>query len=213
MGKTVIMVGGEVESQAAVERMLAPSGHSVHLFPSAPAYLAGHWTVPGDCVLLDLSAVGRDRIDMLRALAGRDLPLPVLATGDGRDVALAVEAMKLGAIDFLDRPGRAERLVLAIEEACVLGEQLRRRAEAERRAAARVGGLSARLRQVLRGMAQGRLNKAIAYELGLSTRTVESYRAQLLVRLGVRTSGEAIQIAVAAGLHAGADPDRRRGHA
>jgi two-component system response regulator FixJ len=213
MGKTVIMFGGDAVSQAGVQRMLEIAGHRLQLLPSAQGFLAGETSVPGDCVLLDLAAVGGDGVGLLRALA-KDLDrLPIVVTGQCGDVALAVEAMKLGATDFLEKPCRATRFILAIEHAFELREQWQREAETERRASERVGVLSRRLRQVLRGMALGRPNKVIAYELGLSIRTVESYRALLLAKLRVRTTAAAIQIGIAAGIHAAPEREQRSGHA
>src|SRR4051794_8119835 len=212
MGKTLIMVGGDAVSQAGVQRMLETAGHRFHLSPSAQGFLAGETPVPGDCVLLDLAAVGGDGVGLLRGLAKHDDRLPIVVTGQCGDVALAVEAMKLGATDFLEKPCRAATLILAIEHAFEVREQWQREAEARRRASERIGVLSQRLRQVLRGMALGRPNKVIAYELGLSIRTVESYRALLLAKLRVRTSAAAIQIAITAGIHAAAEreqPPRR----
>jgi two-component system response regulator FixJ len=213
MGKTVIMVGGDAVSQAGVKRILETAGHRLHLLSSAQGLSIGAAPVPGDCVLLDLAAVGRDGVELLRAAAKDAVRLPVVVTGQCGDVALAVEAMKLGATDFLEKPCRAARFILAIEHAFALREQWERRAEAERQASARIGLLSRRLRQVLRGMALGRPNKVIAYELGLSIRTVEAYRALLLAKLRVRTTAAAIQIGIAAGIHAAPERERPSGHA
>src|SRR6185295_7600938 len=93
-----------------------------------------------------------------------------------------------------------EKLLEAIDHACTHREQALRAAEARRRAVTRVTSLPLRLRQVLRGIAMGRGNKLIAHELALSIRTVEAYRAQLLVRLGVRSTAEAVGVAIAAGI-------------
>ena len=212
MGKTVIMVGGDAVSQGGVQGMVETAGHRFHLLPSARRLLDRRSPMPGDCVLIDLTSFRSDGVELLRALAKRDLRLPVVVTGETGDVALAVEAMKLGATDFIEKPCHAARLMTAIEHAFGLGEQWQREAEVERRASERVRVLSRRLRQVLRGMALGRPNKVIAYELGLSIRTVESYRALLLAKLRVRTSAAAIQIAIAAGIHAAQERELPSGH-
>jgi two-component system response regulator FixJ len=119
-------------------------------------------------------------------------------TGGG-EVEDAVRAMKAGAVDFIEKPFDDERLFGAIEEALTMsGRSTRNRETAE--AAERIGTLSRRERQVVDALSAGRPNKVIAYELGISVRTVEVHRARMLERLGVRSLAEAIRLAVLATL-------------
>jgi two-component system, LuxR family, response regulator FixJ len=199
MSKTIIIVDEGNQSEW-LSALFESAGYRVQTFANSDAFLAAPLPDSPDCLLLDMGAPGASGLDLLRILTRRgDAPSVLVIGGDG-DVSLAVEAMKLGAVDFLERPCRPATLLEAIGRACALEEQRRHSAEAERRATARLEALSTRLRQVLRGIAMGKPNKIIAYELGLSIRTVESYRAQLLVKLGVRTTAEAIRIALAAGV-------------
>lgn len=178
------------------------AGHRVCTFPSGDAFLAG---LPEDldCVLLDMRMPGRSGLDVLQVLsASDDAPSVLVVTGHG-DIALAVEAMRLGAADFLEKPYVPEVLLAGIAYACELRARPRASQAARREAAARLATLSERQRQVLQGIVKGKANKIIAYELALSIRTVEAYRAQMLIKLGVRSTAEAVRIALAGGLDAG----------
>jgi two-component system response regulator FixJ len=200
MRKTISVVHGDEQSASRLEA----AGYRVRIFASDEAFLAAQPSDVPDCVVLDIRMTGASGLALLRNLASRDRAPPVLVVSSNDNLQLAVEAMKLGAVDFLERPFEPEALLAAISSACVLGQQMRDVEAAKRQAAARLERLSGRLRQVLHGMVMGRPNKVTAYELGLSIRTVEAYRAQLLAKLGVRSTAEAIGIALAGGI----DPRR-----
>jgi two-component system response regulator FixJ len=126
---------------------------------------------------------------------GFRLPIVVM-TGHG-DVATAVQAMKAGAVDFIEKPCDDERLLGAIKQALTISRPAARGREAAA-AAQRIATLSARERQVLDALAVGHRNKVVALDLGISVRTVEVHRARMLERLGVRSLAEAIRLAVQA---------------
>jgi two-component system response regulator FixJ len=126
---------------------------------------------------------------------GFRLPIVVM-TGHG-DVATAVQAMKAGAVDFIEKPCDDERLLGAIKQALTISGPAARDREAAA-AAQRIGALSARERQVLNALTAGHRNKVVAFDLGISVRTVEVHRARMLERLGVRNLAEAIRLAVLA---------------
>jgi two-component system response regulator FixJ len=126
-------------------------------------------------------------------------PLPVIVMTGGGEVEDAVRAMKAGAVDFIEKPFDDERLLGAIEKALTISERSARNREAAE-AAKRIGTLSRRERQVLDALSAGRPNKVIAYDLGISVRTVEVHRARMLERLGIRSLAEAIRLAVLATL-------------
>jgi len=180
--------------------LLRRAGHRVESFTGGAEFLASDLPDDLGCVLLDMRMPGLDGLDVMRALRQRGLKAPILVlTGHG-DVPLAVEAMKLGAVDFLEKPYPPADLIDAIRSACeapppALGVQ-----PIDRQAQARVAKLSDRQRDILVGILKGSPNKIIAWELGLSVRTVEAYRAQMLTKLGVRGTAEAVKIAIAAGL-------------
>lgn len=148
---------------------------------------------PG-CLLLDIRMPKMDGLELMANLQRRGCHWPVIAmTGDG-DIPIAVQAMKLGAIEFIEKPFREDLLKSALSfgfAKLIDGEQQR----AQRRAAQdRLKTLSTRENEVLRALLAGRQNKVVAHELGLSVRTIEMHRANLLAKLGVRTLPEAIRL-------------------
>lgn len=192
-----------VDDDEAVRRstasLLRRAGFQSVLFESGDAFLAADLDEIA-CVLLDIRMPGTDGIGVLKALGDRTEAPPVLIlTGHG-DVPMAVHAMKLGAQDFLEKPYGAELLITAIQRAVDEGRNAGQGVAIDPAAISIVESLSRRQRQVLCGILAGHPNKIIAYEMDLSIRTVESYRAQLLTRLGVRGTAEAVRIALAAGL-------------
>lgn len=198
----VAVVDDDDAVRLSTARLLERAGHRVQTYSSGDAFLEARLPDQLDCVLLDMRMPGRNGLDVLRALGDRDTaPSVLVLTGHG-DVPLAVEAMKLGAVDFLEKPYPAGALIDAIQGACELRARSRASESASREAVERVRTLSERQRQVLTGIVKGQPNKIIAYELDLSIRTVEAYRAQLLDKLGVRSTAEAVRIAIAAGLGA-----------
>ncbi len=139
-------------------------------------------------------------LELVRKLKADAAACPViLMTGHG-DVALAVEAMKAGAVDFIEKPFEDEVLLHAIRDA--LGSQPGTPADdtAKRQAETRLADLTPRERDVLKGLLAGKINKVIAHDLGISPRTVEVYRANLMAKTNVRSMSELMRIAIAAGL-------------
>ncbi|MEA3046833.1 MAG: two-component system, LuxR family, response regulator FixJ [Sphingomonadales bacterium] len=198
--RMVAVVDDDEVVRLSITYLLGAAGHHVLSFASGDDFLAARLPEHLDCVLLDLNMPGRSGIEVLDALAGRgEAPAVVVITGQG-NVALAVEAIKRGAIDFLEKPYAPTALLAAVDAGCVLRDQPRAFEIARREAEARLDVLSPRQRQVLAGIVGGRPNKIIAYQLGLSIRTVEAYRAQLLQKLGARGTAEVVRIGLAGGL-------------
>jgi len=184
--------------------LLESAGYRVLSYVSGDAFLAAEIPERLDVALLDMHMPGRNGLDVLRALAAReDAPAVLVLTGHG-DIAMAVEAMKLKAADFLLKPYPPVALLETLESTLAEREQGRAARTPSSRARAQVDALTPRQRQVLTGIVRGQANKTIAWELGLSVRTVEDYRAQLLERLGVRCTAEAIRIGIDAGIDSGA---------
>jgi len=182
--------------------LLKRAGHRVESFTSGAEFLASDLPEDLVCVLLDMRMPGMDGLAVMRALRERRRALPIVVlTGHG-DVPMAVEAMRLGAIDFLEKPYPPAALLEAIMRACT-APTVAAGYPVNELAQARVAALSDRQRDVLRGILRGQPNKIIAWELGLSIRTVETYRAQMLEKLGVRGTAEAVRLAIAAGLSDG----------
>jgi two-component system response regulator FixJ len=194
----VAVVDDDDAVRLSTARLLERRGFDVAPYISGDAFLAGDLPGKFDCVLLDLRMPGTDGISVLRQLKERQLWLRIVVlTGHG-DIASAVEAMRLGSLDFLEKPYLPQALVDAINHACATPPL--QTSQIDEEAKAKVAKLPARQRDVLLGILKGQQNKIIAYELGLSIRTVEAYRGQLFSNLGVRGTAEAVRLALAAGL-------------
>ncbi|RJF85732.1 response regulator transcription factor [Sphingomonas cavernae] len=168
-------------------------------FRSGDAFLAAADALAPGCLLLDLHMPGTSGIDVLKAIGVHQSRfVAIVLTGQG-DVSLAVLAMKAGAIDFIEKPCDHLALIQAIDLA--FARQAHSSLEVARveAAAAKLALLSSRERDVLRGLIDGRSNKAIAYDLDISPRTVEIYRAKVMEKLEVRSLSEALGIAFAGG--------------
>jgi two-component system, LuxR family, response regulator FixJ len=179
--------------------LLERAGYQVRAFASGDAFLAAQLPGDSDCILLDIGLPGANGLGVLKALGAREPMPPVLVLAGHGAVPEAVEAMKLGAADILEKPYRAKALLQAIGQALTLHPG-RKAGAVDPDAAAKVGTLSQRQLLVLRGILKGQPNKAIARQLEISLRTVEVHRAQVFARLGVRGTADAIRLAIAAGM-------------
>jgi two-component system response regulator FixJ len=193
-----------VDDEDAIRRsagfMLKTSGFAVETWSSGTAFLKEARHVERGCILLDVRMPDMDGLEVQQALAERGITMPVIVlTGHG-DVSIAVRAMKGGAVDFIEKP--FEKLVLLD----AIGRAFDRIADAHSGAASaadaqlRLAVLTPRERDVLDGLARGLPNKTIGYDLGISPRTVEVHRANLMTKLEVRSLSDALRIAFAAGL-------------
>jgi two-component system response regulator FixJ len=179
--------------------LLDTAGIAARAYDSAAAFLG---EAPADqpaCIVTDVRMPGITGTELLRRLKESGSRTPVIVmTGHG-DVALAVEAMKLGAVDFIEKPFADEVLLGAVRSA-IERRTSNAEVEAERAAvAARLATLSARERQVLDGLISGNPNKTIAFDLGISPRTVEVYRANLMTKMQAGSLSDLVRMALLAG--------------
>jgi two-component system response regulator FixJ len=173
---------------------------TVRSFPTGDAFLKEAASLAPGCLLLDLHMPGLSGLELLKAIAPlKPRFVAVVLTGEG-DVSVAVQAMKAGAVDFIEKPSDHIHLMKTIELA--LSHQAHSRLQVARQesAAAKLQTLSPRERDVLMGLIEGRSNKMIAFDLSISPRTVEIHRGKLMEKLEVRSLSEALGIAFAAGL-------------
>jgi two-component system response regulator FixJ len=196
-----------VDDEDAIRRsagfMLKTSGFSVTAWPSGVDFLKNVKQVEDGCILLDVRMPEMDGLEVQQALIDRGVAMPVVVlTGHG-DVSIAVRAMKAGAVDFIEKPFEKAVLLTAIESAFARLNDAEGRASRKSEAAVLIAGLTGREQDVLKGLARGLPNKTIAYDLGISPRTVEVHRANLMAKLNVRSLSEALRIAFAAGYGAG----------
>lgn len=174
-------------------------GIVVQGFTSGDAFVRAVVDLDPGVVLLDYRMPGRDGIEVVRLLSEQHPQMvPVMLTGKGSTLA-AVEAMKAGAFDFLEKPYDPAALFAVIEAAFDRSGEILRSAQKAQNAAQRLARLSPQEANVLRGLVNGKRNKIIAYELGLSPRTVEIYRANLMLKLDVHSLPEALRLAYAGG--------------
>lgn len=191
-----------VDDEEAIRRstsfMLKTSGFSVSTYASGASFLKEVRHIEPGCILLDISMPDIDGLQVQETLIQRGITMPIVfLTGHG-DVATAVRVMKQGAVELIEKPFEREIMLDALDQAFIrLGEQ-RLRALRTQEARLLVASLSTREHQVLRGLADGLANKAIGLSLGISPRTVEVHRANLMAKLGVHTLSEALRIAFAA---------------
>lgn len=180
--------------------LLDVQGFVARLYPSATAFLEALEGAEAGCVVTDIRMPDMTGLELVRALndLGSEFPVVVM-TGHG-DVPLAVEAMKAGVVDFIEKPFADEVFLAAIRTALALRGRTDGPDQARAAAAERLANLTPRERDVLQGVVAGKVNKVIAYELDISPRTVEIYRANLMSKTGARNISELMRIALAAGL-------------
>ncbi|HEX6605224.1 MAG TPA: response regulator FixJ [Sphingomicrobium sp.] len=196
--RLVHLVDDDEAIRRSVGFMLKTSGFHVRTYESGFDLLKSASNLEPGCVLLDIRMPGMDGLEVQATLRDKGVTLPVIImTGHG-DVTLAVQAMKSGAIDFIEKPFEKAVLLGAIEHAIQRLRQSSANRERADDAAVRLQVLTPREREVLDGLARGLPNKTIAYDLGISPRTVEIHRANLMSKLGVRSLSEALRIAFAA---------------
>ena len=202
MMRNIYLVDDDDAVRASLHSLLSlQSNLVVRSFRSGDKFLEDAPMLDPGVLLLDFHMPGSNGIDVLNALHESEPGkfAAVILTGEG-NVGLAVQAMKAGALDFIEKPYEAETLLQIIEAAFSRLALDSASAAHIEQAKAKIEGLSPRERDVLMGLIEGRANKVIAYELDISPRTVEIYRANLMTKLSVRSLPEALRIAFAAGL-------------
>ena len=199
--KTVVhVVDDDAAMRDSMAFLLDVNGFKPQVYDSASALLAESPMDALSCVVSDIRMPGMNGIELVRELKSKGSTSPViLITGHG-DVALAVEAMKAGAVDFIEKPFDDTVLLGAIRSALDTRPAIQGDSSAKTEAEARLAELSPRERDVLQGLVAGKINKVIAHDLSISPRTVEVYRANLMAKTGARSMSELMRIALAAGL-------------
>lgn len=199
-GRIVHLIDDDEAIRRAASFLLRTSGYVVKTYASGVQFLAVAKQAGNGCILLDLRMPEMDGLEVQHALKEKGVLMPVIVlTGHG-DVNLAVQAMKAGAVDFIEKPFEKKVLLSAIGEGFArIDEAGRRHARADE-ARVKLEVLTGRERDVLQGLVRGHPNKTIAYDLGISPRTVEIHRANLMGKLHVPSLSEALRIAFAAGL-------------
>lgn len=197
---TVYVIDDDAAMRESLEFLLDSAGFTVTLFSDASVFLKQMPGLSFGCVVSDIRMPGINGIDLLRNLKMKRSELPIIImTGHG-DIPLAVEAIKLGALDFLEKPFEDERLIGAIRTAFKQGEDSAKNKGAAIELAARIASLSQRERQVMDGLVAGLSNKLIARDYAISPRTIEVYRANVMTKMQARSLSELVRLAVRAGV-------------
>jgi two-component system, LuxR family, response regulator FixJ len=194
--QVVHVIDDDVAVRQSLAFLLSTAGLAVRVHESAVAFLEVVSEATGGCIVTDVRMPGMDGLELQRRLRERKIQLPVIViTGHG-DVSLAVEAMKAGASDFIEKPFDDEVLLTAIRSALTRhatdAERGARGAEVRRR----IELLSEREREVLDGLVAGKPNKIIAYDLGISARTVEVYRANVMTKMQADSLSDLVRMAL-----------------
>jgi two-component system response regulator FixJ len=206
-GRTVHLVDDDEAVRRSASFMLRTSGYVVKTYASGLELLASAKELGPGCILLDVRMPEMDGLEVQRTLKERGVLLPVIVVTGHGDVNLAVQAMKAGAVEFIEKPFEKSHLIGAIEEGFARIDQAGRRHARADEAKVRLEALTPREHDVLEGLVRGHPNKTIAYDLGISPRTVEIHRANLMGKLGVPSLSDALRIAFAAGLGSDEESD------
>ena len=208
--RTVYVLDDDDAVLRSLERLLSSANFEPVTFDHPDAFLAAAKTFKRGCVLLDVRLPGMSGLDVQARLLKMRTDLAVIVVTGQADVQTAVRAMKAGATDFLEKPYSDHSLLGSIE-AVFAGKSRSDRELDIADAVRRIATLSPREREVLDGLLAGRPNKLIAFDLGISVRTVEVHRARMMDRLGLRQLAEVIRLGVMARLSPPLPADRRKG--
>jgi two-component system response regulator FixJ len=178
--------------------LLETADFRVKTYESAVQFLERLGDAEPGCVVTDVRMPGMSGLELVRELNRRAVGLPVVViTGHG-DVPLAVEAMRGGVVDFIEKPFSDDTILTALQAALERDQNGRRQADERKVVAERIASLSTRERQVLSGLVAGQANKVVAIELGISPRTVEVYRANLMSKMRASSLSELVRMALVA---------------
>lgn len=191
---TVFVVDDDPAARRAIAWMLESAGHRVEAFPSGEAFLASYRSERAGCLVLDVRLPGMSGLELQHELRRRGIHLPVIVTTGYGEVSTAVEALQRGAIDFMEKPIDDTRLLDRIGAAFARDAERRRRECLRHACTSRIGRLTRREREVMTMVVAGKANKVVAYELGISQKTVESHRAKVMEKLEVATLADLVRL-------------------
>jgi two-component system response regulator FixJ len=197
--RLVHIVDDDAAVRLSLQRLLHSAKMETEVYDSAFAFLeaAPIARFSGGCLLLDMKMPGMGGLELQHRLNALQIRLPVIVLTAQGDVATAVKSMKAGAVDFIEKPFDDAPFLAAVENALATGGRPDMEREAME-AANRIAALTPRERAVLSALMLGRINKQIAYDLGISVRTVEAHRARMLERLETHGIAEAVRLAILA---------------
>src|SRR5262245_13214192 len=197
-GPVVHVIDDDDSARESLSFLLSTANLRVRTYDSAKEFLDAIPGIEGGCVITDVWMPDIDGLELVRTLQSLNADLPIIViTGHG-DVPLAVEAMKAGAVDFIEKPYDGEILLGAVRSALATQRTDAKRDGERAEIQARLAALSPRERQVLDGLIAGQQNKTIAHDLGISARTVEIYRANVMTKMQAASLSQLVRMALIA---------------
>jgi two-component system, LuxR family, response regulator FixJ len=198
--QTVFVIDDEEAVRDSIRMMLERAGYNVRAFASAEQFLAAYDPSAAGCIVCDVRLGGQSGLDLQRELNRRRCALPViLITGHG-DVDMAVAAVKRGAVDFIEKPFEDGRLYSSVAQALAAGREFLAKEEEISALRNRIAELSPRQRDVMELLIDGLSSKEIGKQLGISPRTVETYRAFVMAKTGASSLAELVKMSIRVGL-------------
>jgi len=196
---TVYIVDDDDAFRDSLRWLLEPTGYTVAAYADAASFLAEYDARQPGCLVLDIRMPGMSGLELQDELRRRGSTLPVIfVTGHG-DVPMAVNAVKKGAVEFIEKPFNDRAFLGIVENALKIDASQRRDRARKMSAAARIGALTEREREIMRHVVAGKMNKTIADELGISIKTVEAHRAKVMQKMGVDSIAQLVQLALEGG--------------
>jgi two-component system, LuxR family, response regulator FixJ len=193
-GQTVHVIDDDDALRDSIRLFLTTEGFEVRTYASAVEFLTDLDTLPGGCIVTDVRMPGMSGMELLARISALGRTMPVIVVTGHADVPLAVTAMKEGAVDLLEKPFEVEDLMGSVRRALALGQDAQEIVANAEETRARLAALSARETEVLDRLVKGQPNKVIAYEMGISPRTVEVHRANVMRKTQAANLSELIRM-------------------
>lgn len=193
--QTVFVVDDEPDVRAALRLLIKSVGYSVECFATADEFFNQFQAERQGCLILDVRMPGMSGMDLQEKLAAMDTLLPIIMISGHGEIPMAVKAVQNGAIDFLQKPFSDQQLLDRISQALTINSQRHDSFDIRNNAQKKFNSLTPREREIFSEVVAGKLNKVIAYELNISTRTVEIHRAKAMEKMGAKNLSELINLA------------------
>ena len=196
---TVFVVDDDSSTRELLAWLMKRNGLRAEVFPDARSFLRGYLAEGPGCLVVDLDMPGMGGLDLQLYLKENGVQLPVIFLSGRADVPKAVQAVKEGAIDFIEKPFDYRRVVALVKDCLERDAEARARHERKRLHCARLAQLTQREREVLELVVAGRMNREVAEALDISIKTVEAHRAKIMEKLEVHSVAELVQATLTAG--------------
>ncbi|MES9900741.1 MAG: response regulator [Sedimenticola sp.] len=197
---TVFVVDDDQAMRSSLKWLIETVGMKVEVFASADEFIRGYYPGRAGCLLLDVRMPGMSGLELQEYFIEQQIRIPIIIiTGHG-DVPMAVRAMKVGAVDFIEKPFNDELLLDSIRNALALDVEQRSQQSEQAEIATRLAHLTPREHEVMEMVTNGRANKEIAAELGVSAKTVEAHRARVMEKMEAASLADLVKMAIAANI-------------